>query len=464
MKREAKILFTDIVADREREANIINYQKLLASALYNYSSIKLSLNFFTGLEMSDEYENEYITKIGQIMKGTVLSGKAPSDEDINTVALLRNDITGKMKVLTSYTDALEIFEYVLNRREADVKGTAKDNIDIYSIADAMYRFVFSDNDKVIVNTRIQDFIAQLPVRMTKQRFLDIICNSLSIYKGGEQESLLDFADTVRDTAIARKPEGFESLYPELFEIYTELKDTDYSNLDPKRYDELSASLSKTTQIIESEVTDFLMVMEIINDSLILMYTSDLYDEKYKTNECNVALKILSKLAGAEDIYKAAENTDDLLPELEGTQETSYEELIPIEANLDELISSYAPEFSDNSDMQKNFEALRKADMLTSSSLFMDIDKNISVVNSVADEEFVNKVKEEVTKDLSDALAGKNKYIRRSIMAKVLSTMPVFFNTQDEIKQYFEEALLGCNDIAELTACEAIINDIMTDLD
>ena len=115
-------------------------------------------------------------------------------------------------------------------------------------------------------------------------------------------------------------------------------------------------------------------------------------------------------------------------------------------------------------MQKNFEALRKADMLTSSSLFMDIDKNISVVNSVADEEFVNKVKEEVTKDLSDALAGKNKYIRRSIMAKVLSTMPVFFNTQDEIKQYFEEALLGCNDIAELTACEAIINDIMTDLD
>ena len=111
-------------------------------------------------------------------------------------------------------------------------------------------------------------------------------------------------------------------------------------------------------------------------------------------------------------------------------------------------------------MQKNFEALRRADMLTSSSLFMDIDKNFSIINNVADEDFVNRVKEEVTKDLSDALAGKNKYIRRSIMAKVLSTMPVFFNTQDEIKQYFEEALLGCNDNAELTACENIINDIM----
>ncbi len=460
MKREAKILFTDIAADRDREENIIKYQKLLASALYNYSAIKLSLNFFTGLEMSDEYENEYITKIGLILKNTILAGKKPSDDDIKTITDLRNSITGKMKVLTSYTDALEIFEYVLNRREADIKGTTSANVDIYSLADAMYRFVFSDNDKVIVNTRIQDFIAQLPVRMTKQRFLDIVTNSLSIYKGGEQESLMDFADTIRDTAIARTPDGFETEYPELFKIYSELRDADYSALDSIGYDNLSASLSKATQEIESEVTDYLMVMEIINDTLILAYTADIAEEKYRTKECDVALKILSSLAGSEDIYKAAEETDALLPELEGTQENSYEELIPIESNLDELITSYSPEFPENESMQKNFEALRRADMLTSSSLFMDIDKNFSIVNNVADDDFVNKIKEEVTRDLSDALAGKNKYIRRSIMAKVLSTMPVFFNTQDEIKQYFEEALLGCNDNAELTACEAIVNDIM----
>lgn len=460
MKREAKILFTDIAADRDREENIIKYQKLLASALYNYSAIKLSLNFFTGLEMSDEYENEYITKIGLILKNTILAGKKPSDDDIKTIIDLRDSITGKMKVLTSYTDALEIFEYVLNRREADIKGTTSANVDIYSLADAMYRFVFSDNDKVIVNTRIQDFIAQLPVRMTKQRFLDIVTNSLSIYKGGEQESLMDFADTIRDTAIARTPDGFETEYPELFKIYSELRDADYSALDSIGYDNLSASLSKATQEIESEVTDYLMVMEIINDTLILAYTADIAEEKYRTKECDVALKILSSLAGSEDIYKAAEETDALLPELEGTQENSYEELIPIESNLDELITSYAPEFPENESMQKNFEALRRADMLTSSSLFMDIDKNFSIVNNVADDDFVNKIKEEVTRDLSDALAGKNKYIRRSIMAKVLSTMPVFFNTQDEIKQYFEEALLGCNDNAELTACEAIVNDIM----
>lgn len=460
MKREAKILFTDIAADRDREENIIKYQKLLASALYNYSAIKLSLNFFTGLEMSDEYENEYITKIGLILKNTILAGKKPSDDDIKTITDLRDSITGKMKVLTSYTDAFEIFEYVLNRREADIKGTTSANVDIYSLADAMYRFVFSDNDKVIVNTRIQDFIAQLPVRMTKQRFLDIVTNSLSIYKGGEQESLMDFADTIRDTAIARTPDGFETEYPELFKIYSELRDADYSALDSIGYDNLSASLSKATQEIESEVTDYLMVMEIINDTLILAYTADIAEEKYRTKECDVALKILSSLAGSEDIYKAAEETDALLPELEGTQENSYEELIPIESNLDELITSYAPEFPENESMQKNFEALRRADMLTSSSLFMDIDKNFSIVNNVADDDFVNKIKEEVTRDLSDALAGKNKYIRRSIMAKVLSTMPVFFNTQDEIKQYFEEALLGCNDNAELTACEAIVNDIM----
>ena len=46
------------------------------------------------------------------------------------------------------------------------------------------------------------------------------------------------------------------------------------------------------------------------------------------------------------------------------------------------------------------------------------------------------------------------------MAKVLSLMPVFFNTQQEIRDYFEYALSSCNDKAELTACRDIVNDLM----
>lgn len=460
MKREAKIIYTDIIADRNREENILKYQSLMAAAFYNYASIKLSLNFFTGLEMSDEYENSDMDDVGNILKATVLQGEKASEDDISKITTLRDSVTAKMKILTCYTDALEIYEYVLNRREADIKGDVPDKIDIDSLADAMFRFVFSDKDKVIVNSRIQDFIAQLPVRITKQRFLDIVSNSLNIYKGGEQDSLRDFADTVKDAAVITKPEGFDTEYPDLYEIYSKLSEADYSNLSSEEYDNLSLLLSKATEKIESEVTGHLMIMEIINDALIMIYTGDIKDSAYKSKEAEASEKIINLLAGAEDIYKAAEKADELLPELEGAQEEAYELLVSIESNLDELISSYADEYEDDSNIKNNFEKLRRSDLLTSSSLFMDIDKDFRIVTNAADEEFIETIKTEVTEALSDALKGKNKYVRRSMMAKVLATMPVFFDSQDEIKEYFVSALSGCGDNSELKACENIVNDIM----
>ena len=47
MKKEGKILLTDINADRDREKSLCKYLKLLSSAFYNYSTIRMSLNLFT---------------------------------------------------------------------------------------------------------------------------------------------------------------------------------------------------------------------------------------------------------------------------------------------------------------------------------------------------------------------------------------------------------------------------------
>ena len=38
----------------------------------------------------------------------------------------------------------------------------------------MYNYVFQDDDKMLINSKIQSLISELPVRMTKDRFFDII--------------------------------------------------------------------------------------------------------------------------------------------------------------------------------------------------------------------------------------------------------------------------------------------------
>ena len=222
----------------------------------------MSLNLFTMYEMSEEIDLErreeiedYIDTINAAIRAVYVDGlsddgssDARSSESltdhIDAITEIRAKITAKMKVLTAYTDAFEIFEYILNSREPLVLDTVDETIDTDALAENMYQFVFSENDKMLVNTRIQEFIAQLPVRMTKSRFFDIITNSLQIYRGGEQTSVDDFAQTIRDAALLDPPTGFETEYPALNEIYKAFKAADYLHLDKAGYDDLSDKLTE----------------------------------------------------------------------------------------------------------------------------------------------------------------------------------------------------------------------------
>lgn len=467
MKKTGKILLTDIKADRNREENIGKFQQLLGTAFTKYAAIKLSLNYFTMLEMIEDMEEgrkeeiqNYMDSIKLALKQTVLSGKAVTDIEISDVTKIRDRVIYKMKILTAYTDALEIYEYILNRREAEVKGEAEEYIDTEALADAMFRYVFADNDKLVVNSKIQSFIGQLPVRMTKNRFFDIIANTLSIYKGSEKEAVDDFIETLFGAALIDLPEGFETEYRDLYDIYQTLKETDYKTLTMETYIKLTGLLDAASVLINNAVTDYLMLQEIINDALVLLLTGNLSDAAYLDRKYEAAAAILNGIMDADDIYEASCDFDSLFEELMGAQEEAYEVLAFLDGALYDLNSTYGDMYG--AELRENFDRLAKADRLTSSSLFIDMNKEISVVNNAADEAFINQRKDYTIQKFRELFQTVTKTEQRSIMAKVLSVMPVFFNSQQEIKDYFEYTLSRCGDDSELTACERIINDLMSE--
>ena len=494
MKRTSKILLTDINADRDRENSLIKYQKLMAAAFTNYATIKLSLNLFTMYEMSEEISLDrrdeiegYIDTVDAAIRSVYIDKESVESENykacLDEVIKARDSITRKMKILTAYTDAFEIYEYIINRREPEVLGTIDESIDVSALANSMYEFVFSEKDKMLVNTRIQEFIAQLPVRMTKSRFMDIISNSLAIYRGGEKKSVDEFVQMLRDAMLMDIPDGFNDEYPRLYEIYKTFKDTDYKVLDRAGYDKLSDMLTEGTELIQSAVTDYLMLTEIINDILIILYTNGIADKSFivkttdkaeidiqtvdtsKLTKYEISSLILTELVKADDIYEASKRFDEYFVQLEGAQEDAYEELLGIEVNLDDLNGTYYEMYGD--DIKNAFDCLTKADILTSSSLFMDIDKSsesgasiVSVVSDEADDIYILETKNSLEEDIDELFKTFSKQEKRSVMAKVLSLMPVFFNSQQEILEYFEYALNSCSDKAELTACRDIVNDLM----
>ncbi|SEQ56058.1 hypothetical protein SAMN02910369_02020 [Lachnospiraceae bacterium NE2001] len=475
MKTTGKKLLTYIQADKDREENILKYQQLLGTAFNNYSTIKLSMNLFTlyeriadlldtqspdddMMQVRDEME-EYINTLSFSLR-TVFVDKKPEDTLIADINSIRDKITDDMKLLTFYVDAYEIYEYILNRKEPKFREDDLTEIDTEELADSMFNFVFAEDDKLLINTRIQDLVAQLPVRMTKNHFFDIISNSLMIYRGGEKKSVDGFIESIRDAALLDEPAGITDRYASLYDFYKELKDQNYESIDKETIDKLNEKISENADKISSICSDYMMMTEVINDILVVLYTEGMKDNSYLDNKYDTASDIISSIVTATDIYEASAGFDSLFVKLEGAQEDAYENLASLNSGLDDLYNTYY-EMYENEGIKANFDKLIKVDRLTSTSLFMDLEDNgLSVVVDEADDIYINEEKSLLIEDLTAHFGKLGRSERRSIMAKVMSLMPVFFNTKQEIKEYFEYALSSCSDLAELTACKELIDDLI----
>ena len=474
MKTTGKKLMTYIQADKDREDNILKYQRLLGTAFNDYSTIKLSMNLFTlyeriadlldtespdedMMQVRDEME-QYINTLSFSLRN-VFVDKKPDDSLISDITSIRDKITADMKLLTFYVDAYEIYEYILNRKEPKFRDEELTEIDSAQLAETMFDFVFAEDDKLLINTRIQDMIAQLPVRMTKSHFFDIISNSLMIYRGGEKKSVDGFIESIRDAALLDEPKGLSDRYASLYEFYKELRSVNYESIDKDTVSSLSDKISENADKISAICSDYMMMTEVINDILVILYTEGLKDSSYLDDRYDTASTIISSIVTATDIYEASAGFDKLFVKLEGAQEDAYETLASLNANFDDLYNTYYEMYE--GDIQNAFDNLSKVDRLTSTSLFMDIESNgLSVVVDEADEIYINEEKNSLVEDFKTHFEKLGKSERRSVMAKVMSLMPVFFNTKQEIKEYFEYALSSCSDLAEMTACKELIDDLI----
>lgn len=474
MKTTGKKLMTYIQADKDREDSILKYQQLLGTAFNDYSTIKLSMNLFTlyeriadlldtespdedMMQVRDEME-QYINTLSFSLRN-VFVDKKPDASLITDITSIRDKITADMKLLTFYVDAYEIYEYILNRKEPKFRDEELTEIDSAQLAETMFDFVFAEDDKLLINTRIQDMIAQLPVRMTKSHFFDIISNSLMIYRGGEKKSVDGFIESIRDAALLDEPKGLSDRYASLYEFYKELRSVNYESIDNDTVSSLSDKISENADKISAICSDYMMMTEVINDILVVLYTEGLKDSSYLDDRYDTASTIISSIVTATDIYEASADFDELFVKLEGAQEDAYETLASLNANFDDLYNTYYEMYE--GDIQNAFDNLSKVDRLTSTSLFMDIENSgLSVVVDEADEIYINEEKNSLVEDFKAHFEKLGKSERRSVMAKVMSLMPVFFNTKQEIKEYFEYALSSCSDLAEMTACKELIDDLI----
>lgn len=460
MKSTCKKIVTDINRDKDLELTIPKYIELLDSQFNLYSIVKLCLNFYTIREMLEEgsdiaeFKEDY-EKVSKLLVKAIKKGEAIDSSDIEIIDTIRNSVEYKMKLLTAYTDGFEIYEYILNRLEAGIKNTVNE-VDIDLLSNKMFQYVFSENDTVVVNSKLQILMSQLPVRMTKNKFYDVVANTLSIYKGGETSSVDDFVDMLKTAVLMVKPDGFETEYPELYDVYKRLEEIDYKTLDEGTFDRLSMDINNGAEFITNQVSFYMLFQEVINDTYTILLTTKGSALNADNEAYNSAVKIIDTCVNSfsED---SADELMDAFMSLEGAQEYVYENVMILETALDDVaVKSEGL----GEAVIKDINTLKTVEKLVSSSLFIDLKKEFNADSKIADSDYIGKLKEGLTAAFADYFKDKSMIVVRSIMCKILAAMPIFLDTQQEIKNYFDYVLGNCKNDSELTACDKLICEII----
>ncbi|MDO5156717.1 MAG: hypothetical protein Q4D51_12205 [Eubacteriales bacterium] len=467
MKKENRVAIKDIMQNTNLENSIPTYGNAYINASYEYSLIRLLLNYYTMKEVEDElgaghdaYLALVMEEIHTIIFEAFLTKENTTEHErlVKKMDEMRNAMTKKMTVLTAYTDALQLYEYVLNRIEYGITGE-QIAVEESALASKVFQYLFSDVDKMVVNSKIQMVTGQLPIRMTKNRFFDYLTDTLNIYTGSDQTSIDDFVSMLKSTALLELPEGYGVDYKEIADVIQVLETTNYKMLDANAFAAIMEQFSFTTQHLSGLVSNYLLVMEIINNLYAVLLAKPF--ENSQNESVDVCIQMIQ---GLHDAYVTAgeipESVDEGFEKIEGRQEELGEDIMQYESILPDVLDGQTEMISWMM-ADEIFSKLSVIAKLLSNSMFIDLDQD-EQTGEFADTEYITKKRDELVGLLTQFFEQHTKEMNRAVMAALFSCMPVLFNSQQEIKDYIEYSLNHCNNDSELMACAKILEEMMAE--
>lgn len=421
--------------------------------------MELALMNFT-MEFYNIYEQFYDGELQFIENGravldaivttaaNIYTGEISDSEAVELLEKTRKEVMERMEVLTAYTDWFQIHEYLMNRAELKFEENLPE-IDNDEEARKILQFIFEPEDNMEVNLRIKEMISQLPVRMTSSRFFDLLKDSITVYKGAERESLNGFIYMVLSAAGMYKPENSE-YFKDLESFKEPFEKVDYKEIDRETYNSLEVKMAEVSDQLSMRSEFCMMCQKLINN----LYTYYIV-KQYADGESGIKEQVEELV---EAICVGFDNETD--------NNGSFEELdldkadntfIALEGKPEKLITkismsegrleSAKDELDEiNPEIYLDFE---KASKLMSSSDFAKIDDGCDTTE--CSQEIIELTAAKLLSDLQAEFEGKDRQVRRAMMASVLKELPVFFVSHTEVMNYVRYTLEHCKDIAEKTA-------------
>ncbi|MBO4415679.1 MAG: hypothetical protein J5824_06830 [Lachnospiraceae bacterium] len=355
---------------------------------------------------------------------------------------LREELKETATDVFAYQDILKLHEYVLRRtKPADApEGKAfNDEAEARDILSA----IFKAQTNAVINENISLCVAQLPLRMTKARYHDILMNELKMYADGQKSAFERNMFLMRMSAgIGGRP--FDKLQA-VEGFLNKLADTDLKNIDMNAKQQLEEELSCCSELLEN----YRDVLELIVQALDHLMV---YMKNYRDSGSEAVREVLELKAIADE---AVENLDrgrrekmsssvyELFSKTEGVVDEEFEK---ITKSLGHFLKKSTQE--EDKELKPYLERFLVCDRLLSQSYYADIDRIDEEEEETAGMQTVEDTVEEFCREMEECSAGESKMMSRARMAATFEHIPVFFSSRTEVMNYVLASITGCRDAYE----------------
>ncbi|MBQ7432524.1 MAG: hypothetical protein IJV50_03545 [Lachnospiraceae bacterium] len=392
-------------------------------------------------------------KVVSLIQTQILSDAERSVDALQQIDALRQELTTEMKILSGYTDCMVLYEYILNRKEYDFREDSHvEKLSDQALKDRIMAYLTSDNDNQAAQLRTLEVIAQLPMRMTKQRFFQIIEDSFSIYIGSEKSTVEELAYMLR-SAAGLVDVDTQGLFPDLAEVKASVGNGVVQELDSDRFEAIYVTLEQAMDRLNAYMDCVTCIQEIVNSVYVILLCGQFGLAQVTEQEhCLEILRRINNLFANENRPEIGDSLDELFVSIEGIQERLQEQLEQAEAVFGEL-----PKEQEDIAISEGLRQLSWCIRLQSSSLFADLEPAVS---EEADEVYVRQLSAALCQEYRERFHGQPKMLVRGIMANALTMLPLFVRNYEEIENYVETSLRNCTDAAEKTACTELLLQLM----
>lgn len=471
MDKQMRMIDKEIRNGKNLDVNIPKMFNYIADYYYNYSSVNLTMNYYSFYEFYLDEGNkwskeskEILASVNNIIYNNVLQNKEfDRQRAVKNIDGIRNLVMRHMNQLSAYTDIFNLYEYALNRIEYKFKDDSGLYVDDEDFTREILRYIFDTEESNIINAKILDVISQLPVRMTKQKFFEHVRESFNNYRGAKRSSLNTYLYMLRTTAMIYPVEGMETDYKKLWDQKETYRNLKFNEMTKDEYEVARKTLDELVVFLSIESRIYYDLMEIINHVYAMILCSSYIGieengtiiPKAAINTILTGINTLFRLKKSKEV---PEDIEAKLGELEGVQENIYYELTVANEAIEELAYNHG-ELIKSLMVKSNLNTLLLTKKLQSESIFIDLDDEPN--DNTLDDNMILMEMDKLEEDLSKLFSKSDRMIVRGIMANILGTMPVFFDTHTQVMEYVRYSLVRCTDPYEKAACVEVIREIMT---